>query len=45
MFFMFFKERNLFFCSLKNTFLCKMFFILMKIGLLFDYFGHNLAIS
>ena len=35
MFFMFFKERNLFFCSLKNAFLCKMFFILMKNGYFF----------
>ena len=32
MFFMFFKERILFFCSLKNAFLGKMFFILMKNG-------------
>ena len=30
MFFMFFKERNLFFCSLENAFLGQMFFIFRK---------------
>ena len=35
MFFMFFKERIMLFCSLKNAFLCKMFFILMENGYFF----------
>ena len=43
MFFMFFKEQNLFFCSLKNAFLGKMFFTFRKY-VTFWLFRHNLAI-